>query len=84
MLSSVITREAVRRSSEEFPDPDEATLRMVRSAVREGPARALVLMSGGAIRFEHLDALLDAMNGNWNAAARRAFEQLRAIVGATD
>ncbi len=84
MLSSLITREAVRRSSEEFPDPDEATLRMVRSAVREGPARALVLMSGGAIRFEHLDALLDAMNGNWNAAARRAFEQLRAIVGATD
>lgn len=80
MLSSVIVREAVKRAAQEFPDPDDATIAMVRAMVREGPARSLVLMSGGMIRFEQLDTLLAAVDGEWSTAARSTLEQLRQAV----
>jgi beta-glucosidase len=81
MLSSVIVREAVKRAAHEFPNPDDATIEMVRSMVREGPARSLVLMSGGMIRFEQLDTVLAAVEGEWSAAARTTLEQLRSAAG---
>lgn len=76
MLASVILREAVKRASVEFPDPDDATIAMVQAAVREGPARALVLMSGGAIGFPQLDLLLDALDGRWSDAGRSLVRQM--------
>ena len=76
-LSTVIVREALKRSREEFPDPDAATLAMVRAAVREGPSRALVLMGGGIVTFAQLDAVLEALDGRWGAAGRSAVDQLR-------
>jgi beta-glucosidase len=76
-LSAVVVREGVRRSAQEFPDPDDATLQMIRSAIREGPARGLALMSGGAVRLRQVDTLLDALNGRWSDAARSVVAQLR-------
>lgn len=69
MASAVIVREALRRAKEEFPDPDEATQGMIRAAVREGPGRALVLLSGGAVPYSALDALIAACNGDGSATA---------------
>lgn len=77
MLASVVMREAVKRTSEEFPDPDEATIEMIRSSVREAPARSLVLMSGGMIDFVQLDILIDALNGNWGEVGASIVGQLR-------
>jgi len=76
LLASIVEREGVKRASVEFPDPDEATIEMVRSALREGPARGLVLMGGGVVSFPQLDTLLDAMNGRWTAAARSVMSGL--------
>lgn len=76
LLSSVIVREAMKRAHDEFPDPDEATLAMVRAAVREGPGRGLVLMGGGVIDFGQLDAVMDALDGRWGSAGRRAVDQV--------
>ena len=61
-------REGLRRAAKEFPDPDEATVEMVRAAVREGPARGLALMSGGAISLRQLDALLAGLEGRFGSA----------------
>jgi beta-glucosidase len=60
-----------RRAAEEFPDADDATIKMVESAMREGPARALVSMSGGMVPMATLDGFLDVLNRNWSAALRR-------------
>ncbi len=60
---------ASARPQQEFPDPDEATLAMVRIALREGPVRALVLLSRGTVRFAEVDALLAALNREWGASA---------------
>ena len=76
LLSRVIVREGLRRAAHEFPDPDEATVEMFRAAVREGPARGLTLMSGGAISLRQLDALLAALDGRF-AAAASTLRQLR-------
>jgi beta-glucosidase len=76
LLSSIVVREGVRRSAQEFPDPDDATIAMVRAALREGPARLLVLMGGGILDFEQLDVLLRALDGRWGAAARDAATQV--------
>ncbi len=62
-LGSIVVREGLRQSLSEFPDPDEATLKMVRTALQEGPVRALVLLSGGTVRFPAVDALLAVLNG---------------------
>lgn len=68
LLSKIIVREGLRRAAKEFPDPDEATVEMVRAAVREGPARGLALMSGGAISLRQLDALLAGLEGRFGSA----------------
>lgn len=81
ILASVVMREAQKRSSEEFPDPDDATIEMIRSAVRESPARSLVLMSGGMINFDQLDTVIDALNGNWSDAGACAMRQIRRLLG---
>ncbi len=77
MLSKVIVREGIKRAAQEFPDPDDATIAMVRAALREGPARGLVLMGGGVVSFEQVDLLLEALNGNWSSAARSFVSQVR-------
>lgn len=79
LIGAQIVREGLKRMGEEFPDPDEATLAMVRRGLREGPVRALVLLSGGVVRFPEVDALLAALNGDWSTAgrdARRALDRL--------
>ena len=60
-----------KRATEEFPDADDATIRMIESAMREGPARALVSMSGGMVPMATLDGFLDVLNRNWSAAIGR-------------
>ncbi len=71
LLGAQVVREALKRATTEFPDPDEATLAMVRTAVREGPVRSLVLLSGGVVPFAAVDTVLDVLNGEWTEAARR-------------
>lgn len=70
-IARVIMSAGRKRAAVELPDADDATLRMIEAAMREGPARALVLMSGGIIPFTALDSLLELLNRNWFAAARR-------------
>ncbi len=69
LLSEQVVRIAIGQASKEFPDPDAATQAMIRAAVREGPVRGLVLLSGGQVRFPALDALLAAFNRNARGAA---------------
>ena len=69
VIAAQVLREGLKRSAQEFPDPDEATMKMVSTALREGPVRALVLLSGGVVTFPMVDAALDALNGDW--ATRR-------------
>lgn len=76
VLSAIVVREGLKRSAQEFPDPDDATLQMVRSALREGPARSLALMSGGLIRMDQIDLLLDVLDGRWTSAGRRLLRAL--------
>ncbi len=68
LLSRAIVREGLRRAAQEFPDPDDATVEMFRSALREGPARGLALMGGGAISLRQLDAALAALDGRFGSA----------------
>lgn len=77
LLSKIVVREGLRRAADEFPDPDDATIAMVRAALREGPARMLVLMGGGILSFPQLDALLDALNGRWTRLGRSVVDGLR-------
>ncbi len=76
IIATQVVREGLKRSAQEFPDPDEATLKMVETALKEGPVRALVLLSGGMVTFPMVDAALDALNGDWGDATRR-LRQLR-------
>lgn len=69
LLSKQVVSVGLRQATKEFPDPDAATQAMVRAALREGPLRGLVLLSGGQLRFPALDALLEAFNGNARSAA---------------
>jgi beta-glucosidase len=77
VLSTIVVREGLKRSAAEFPDPDDATLAMVRAMLREGPARMLVMMGDGILSFPQLDALLEALNGRWGRLARTAVGRLR-------
>ncbi len=70
VVGAQIVRMGLREATEEFPDPDAATLEMIRCALREGPARGLVLMGGGRISFAALDAFLAALDQDWAGAAR--------------
>lgn len=72
LLASQVEAEALRRSAAEFPDPDEATLEMVRSSVREGPLRLLALMSDGAVPMSVVDTTVAALNRDWWRTVRRA------------
>jgi beta-glucosidase len=67
-LGAAVVRVGLQRAAAEFPDPDEATVAMVRSAIREGPVRALVLLSGAMVPFRAVDALLAGLNGRWSQA----------------
>jgi beta-glucosidase len=80
LLAAAVVREGLKRASHEFPDPDDATVRMIRSAIREGPVRSLAIMSGGLVRLAHVDALLDALNRNWGAVRRSVTEPLTRAV----
>ena len=80
VIAAQVLREGLKRSAQEFPDPDEATLKMVSTALREGPVRALVLLSGGMVSFPMVDAALDALNGDWGDAVTR----LRRLRAGTD
>jgi beta-glucosidase len=77
LVAAQIVREGLKRSAAEFPDPDDATLEMVRSSLREGPARMLVQMSDGMVSFDVLDPALEALDGRWSAAARRGWHGMR-------
>jgi beta-glucosidase len=68
LLGTAVVREGLRQSLSEFPDPDEATLKMVRTALKEGPVRALVLLSDGIVTFPAVDAILATLNGDWSEA----------------
>lgn len=77
LIGAAIVREGLRQSLSEFPDPDEATLKMVRTAIKEGPVRGLVLLSDGLVTFPQVDAVLAALNGNWSDARRLAAQIAR-------
>ncbi len=70
LLASRVVAEAVRRSAAEFPDPDDATLEMVRSSVREGPLRMLALMSDGKVPMWVIDTAITALNREWTRTLR--------------
>ncbi|UDY36978.1 glycoside hydrolase family 3 C-terminal domain-containing protein [Dermatobacter hominis] len=78
LLSSVVVREGAKRAAQEFPDPDDATIEMVRSSLKEGPVRMLVLMGGGILDFAQADVLLKALDGRWTSAARSVLAGLAA------
>ena len=75
----LVVREGLKRSAAEFPDPDDATMAMVRAMLREGPARMLVMMGDGVISFPQLDALLDALDGRWGRLGGSVVRQLRRL-----
>jgi hypothetical protein len=50
---------------------------MVRAALREGPARGLVLMSGGQVPFAAVDVVLAVLNGDWATVRRILRSSLR-------
>lgn len=77
VAAAQIVREGLKRSAAEFPDPDDATLEMVRSSLREGPARMLVQMSDGMVSFDVLDPALEALDGRWSDAVRRGWRTVR-------
>jgi beta-glucosidase len=71
LISGRVVAEGIKRASVEFPDPDDATIAMVRAAMREGPLRAAVLMGGGALSFDALDRTIELFNGQWGTALRQ-------------
>ena len=78
LLSDQVVRAGIKRAATEFPDPDEATIAMIRAAVREGPLRGAVLMTGGAVSFEAMDRALEVINGEGRTAIRRVWARSRA------
>jgi beta-glucosidase len=72
VIGAAVIRVGLQRAAAEFPDPDAATVAMVRSAIREGPLRALVLLSGGMVTFPMVDALLSTLNASGGRLRRMA------------
>ena len=68
ILGRQIIRAGLQEAAKEFPDPDEATQAMVRTALREGPARGLVLLSAGKVPFVAVDLMVAAFNRDRRAA----------------
>lgn len=76
-FANQVIRIGLKRAEAEFPDPDEATVKMFKAVISEGPLRSLVLVSGGAIGFETLDRLLEAFNGEWGELGRGLLSRAR-------
>ncbi|MCB0962443.1 MAG: fibronectin type III-like domain-contianing protein [Acidimicrobiales bacterium] len=76
-IGDAVLRQALREAAHEFPDPDPATRRMIRSAVTEGPIRGLVLMSGGRFPFPLADAVVAVANGDRRALGEVLAELVR-------
>ena len=77
LLSDQVVRAGLKRAATEFPDPDEATIAMIRAAVREGTERGAVLMTGGAVSFEAMDRAIEVINGEAKLAVRRIWDRRR-------
>ena len=58
-----------RRSADQTADP--VTVAMMRRTVLEMPLRSVVTMSGGRLSWRQIDALVDALNGQYLGALRR-------------
>ncbi|MEI2639738.1 MAG: glycoside hydrolase family 3 C-terminal domain-containing protein [Microthrixaceae bacterium] len=80
IISDRVIREGLKRAEHEFPDPDEATIKMFKSALREGPARGLVLMGGGVIGFDALDRIIEGLNGEWRELGKNLFETAKSAI----
>jgi beta-glucosidase len=76
-LSAVVVRAGLREATKEFPDPDAATIAMVRSALRDGPVRALVLLGDGKLTFAALDTTLAVLDRDWRGLGRIIRRRLR-------
>lgn len=76
-FANQVIRIGLQRAQQEFPDPDDATVKMFRAALGEGPLRGLVLMGGGVISFETLDRLIEAFNGEWLELGRNLVEGVK-------
>lgn len=74
VFANQVIKIGLKRAQHEFPDPDDATVKMFKAAIGEGPVRALVLMGGGVISFDTLDGLIDAFNGEWLEVGKSLIE----------
>jgi beta-glucosidase len=74
LLADRVVKIGLQQATKEFPDPDAATIEMIRSAIREAPLRGLVILSGGMVPFPALDALIASLNGEHRDAARTALD----------
>jgi beta-glucosidase len=74
LISAIVIREGMKRARQEFPDPDDATIRMVGAALREGPLRSLAILSGGIITLTQMDALISLLERD-PAGIVRAFQR---------
>lgn len=68
LVAAQAIRDALKRASTEFPDPDEATVAMIRALILEGLLRSAVPMTGGAVSFAVLDRAIAALDGGWRGA----------------
>lgn len=84
VLTAIVEREGLRRSAQEFPDPDDATVAMVRAALREGPLRSLATMSGGTVRLSHVDGLVRLLNRQARLVGSRGRRAGRTPAAPTD
>lgn len=80
-FANQVIRIGLKRAESEFPDPDEATIKMFRAVISEGPLRSLVLVSGGVISFDTLDRLLEVFNGEWGELGRNLIDKARDAIG---
>ena len=53
---------------------------MFKYALREGPARGLVLMGGGVIGFYALDRIIEGLNGEWRELGKNLFETAKSAI----
>ncbi len=66
-----LLRAASRQAEGSLAERDETAGLMMERVMREMPLRNVVTMSQGRLSWRALDALIDALNGRWLAAARR-------------
>jgi len=71
LVVAQVIKAGMKESTKEFPDPDDATIKMITTMLREGPLRVLVQMGGGRVSFAALDGVIDAFNGRWWELAKR-------------